>query len=268
MGQAKKILYSMFRKDQADVISHYTQLANQMFSGFIVGKIVDSTIIGVICFLFMSIFQFPYALLVSLIVGVTNVIPVFGPYIGAVPSVLLILIVNPVQAIYFAIWIIVLQQLDGNVIGPAILGESTGLSAFWVLFAILLFGGLWGILGMLVGVPLFALIYQIISDIVNARLERRKMSTITDHYMDLKEIVAQEDGMVYVKYTEDELSGKAKKQESDFMKNLRRIWNEKSVSVLKKQKGDYDKTSTGKVLDDKKTVDKTAVNASKDENDS
>lgn len=136
----------MFRKDQADVISHYTQLANQMFSGFIVGKIVDSTIIGVICFLFMSIFQFPYALLVSLIVGVTNVIPVFGPYIGAVPSVLLILIVNPVQAIYFAIWIIVLQQLDGNVIGPAILGESTGLSAFWVLFAILLFGGLWGFL--------------------------------------------------------------------------------------------------------------------------
>ena len=138
-----------------------------------------------------------------------------------------------------------LQQLDGNVIGPAILGESTGLSAFWVLFAILLFGGLWGILGMLVGVPLFALIYQIISDIVNARLERRKMSTITDHYMDLKEIVAQEDGMVYVKYTEDELSGKAKKQ-----------------------KGDSDKTSTGKVLDDKKTVDKTAVNTSKDENDS
>lgn len=268
LGQAKKILYSMFRKDQADVISHYTQLANQMFSGFIVGKIVDSTIIGVICFLFMSIFQFPYALLVSLIVGVTNVIPVFGPYIGAVPSVLLILIVNPVQAIYFAIWIIVLQQLDGNVIGPAILGESTGLSAFWVLFAILLFGGLWGILGMLVGVPLFALIYQIISDIVNARLERRKMSTITDHYIDLKEIVAQEDGMVYVKYTEDELSSKAKKQESDFMKNLRRIWNEKSVSVLKKQKGDSDKTSTGKVLDDKKTVDKTAANASKDENDS
>lgn len=105
---------------------------------------------------------------------------------------------------------------------------------------------------MLVGVPLFALIYQIISDIVNARLERRKMSTITDHYMDLKEIVAQEDGMVYVKYTEDELSGKAKKQESDFMKNLRRIWNEKSVSVLKKQKGDSDKTSTVKFWMNKK----------------
>lgn len=189
--------------------------------GLLLGKIVDSTIIGVICFLFMSIFQFPYALLVSLIVGVTNVIPVFGPYIGAVPSVLLILIVKPVQAIYFAIWIIVLQQLDGNVIGPAILGESTGLSAFWVLFAILLFGGLWGILGMLVGVPLFALIYQIISDIVNARLERRKMSTITDHYMDLKEIVAQEDGMVYVKYTEDELiQAKQKSRRVNFMKNL------------------------------------------------
>ena len=108
---------------------HYSRLTNDTFSGFITGKIVDSTIIGIICFIAMWIFKLPYAFLVSVIVGVTNVIPVFGPYIGAIPSAFLILLVSPVQCVYFVIMIVVLQQLDGNIIGPAILGESTGLSA-------------------------------------------------------------------------------------------------------------------------------------------
>lgn len=227
-AQAKKITYGLFRQDHADILIHYVRLADKMFSGFIAGKILDSTIIGVICFVAMSILHLPYAVLVSVIVGVTNVIPVFGPYIGAVPSILLILLVNPIQALYFLILIVVLQQLDGNVIGPAILGESTGLSAFWVLFSILLFGGLWGIVGMLVGVPLFAVIYEMISDYINARLASRKLSTETEHYLDLKEILRTQDGIVYVAYTEDELSGGKKKASSGkFMMALRGIWSRK-----------------------------------------
>ena len=227
-AQAKKITYGLFRQDHADVLIHYVRLADKMFSGFIAGKIVDSTIIGVICFVAMSVLHLPYAVLVSVIVGVTNVIPVFGPYIGAVPSIVLILLVNPLQALYFLILIVVLQQLDGNVIGPAILGESTGLSAFWVLFSILLFGGLWGIIGMLVGVPLFAVIYEMISDYINARLASRNLSTETEHYLDLKEIIRSQDGIVYVAYTEEELSGGKKKASSGaFMTALRQIWRQK-----------------------------------------
>ncbi|MDE6568383.1 MAG: AI-2E family transporter [Lachnospiraceae bacterium] len=228
-AQAKKITYGLFRQDHADILIHYVRLADKMFSGFIAGKIVDSTIIGVICFVAMSILHLPYAVLVSVIVGVTNVIPVFGPYIGAIPSIVLILLVNPVQALYFLILIVVLQQLDGNVIGPAILGESTGLSAFWVLFSILLFGGLWGIIGMLVGVPLFAVIYEMISDYINARLASRNLSTETEHYLDLKEIVRTQDEIAYVTYTEEELSGGKKKASSrNFMTALRQIWRQKA----------------------------------------
>lgn len=228
-AQAKKITYGLFRRDHADILIHYVRLADKMFSGFIAGKIVDSTIIGVLCFVVMQILHLPYAILVSVIVGVTNVIPVFGPYIGAIPSILLILLVNPLQALYFLILIVVLQQLDGNVIGPAILGESTGLSAFWVLFSILLFGGLWGIIGMLVGVPLFAVIYEIISDYINARLDSRKLSTMTEHYLDLKEIMNTKEGVVYVAYTEEELSGVKKKEKSGkFMLALREIWERKA----------------------------------------
>lgn len=232
-AQAKKIVYGLFRHDHADVMIHYVRFANDMFSGFIAGKIVDSTIIGLICFVVMSILNLPYAVLVSVVVGVTNVIPVFGPYIGAIPSVILILLVNPIQALYFLILIVILQQLDGNVIGPAILGESTGLSAFWVLFSILLFGGLWGIAGMLVGVPLFAVIYEIITDFINAKLRSRNLSTMTDHYVDLKEILDTEDGVVYVAYTEEELWRKKKKKEepNQLILALREIWKKKNAKA-------------------------------------
>lgn len=228
-AQAKKITYGVCRKKTADTIIHYVRISNNMFSGFISGKIVDSTIIGIICFVLMTIFRMPYALLVSVIVGVTNVIPVFGPYIGAIPSALLILLVSPVQALYFIILVAILQQVDGNIIGPAILGESTGLSAFWVLFSILFFGGFWGIVGMLVGCPLFAVIYTIAKDIINYCLEKRKLSTDTQTYVNLKTIEDGRDGYEYIEYTVSEINGKRNKKNS-----ASKAKNSSLMSVLKK----------------------------------
>ena len=153
-----------------------------MFGGFIDGKIVDSAIMGVLCYLGCIIFRFPNALLVSAIVGITNVIPFFGPFIGAIPSILLILIESPIKAVWFAIFVFALQQLDGNVIGPAILGDRTGLSSFWVLFAIILFGGIWGLVGMVICVPLFAVIYDTIKRLVRRGLERNNLQEVWDEY--------------------------------------------------------------------------------------
>lgn len=228
-AQAKKITYGVCRKKTADTIIHYVRISNNMFSGFISGKIVDSTIIGIICFILMTIFRMPYALLVSVIVGVTNVIPVFGPYIGAIPSALLILLVSPVQALYFIILVAILQQVDGNIIGPAILGESTGLSAFWVLFSILFFGGFWGIVGMLVGCPLFAVIYTIAKDFINYCLEKRKLSTDTQTYVNLKTIEDGRNGYEYIEYTVSEINGKRNKKNS-----ASKAKNSSLMSVLKK----------------------------------
>ena len=170
--QARLILYSIAKPRWADAIVTEVQYADKMFGGFINGKILDSAIIGLLCYLVCVIVKFPSALLVSVIIGVTNVIPFFGPFIGAVPATLLILIQSPIKAIWFVLFVLVLQQLDGNVIGPKILGNTTGLSSFWVLFSILLFGGLWGFVGMIVGVPLFAVIYDIIKKLVFHGLRR------------------------------------------------------------------------------------------------
>ena len=164
--QAKLILYSILKPRWADVLLNEVLYADKMFGGFINGKIMDSAIIGVLCYIVCAIVKFPSALLVSVIIGVTNVIPFFGPFIGAVPATLLILIQNPIKALWFVLFILILQQIDGNIIGPKILGNSTGLSSFWVLFAILLFGGLWGFVGMIIGVPLFAVIYDVVKKLV------------------------------------------------------------------------------------------------------
>ena len=172
--QAKLIFYSVFKPRWAQLIIEEIQYADKMFGGFINGKIMDSAIIGVLCYIGCLIFKFPSALLVSVIIGVTNVIPFFGPFIGAVPATLLILIQNPIKALWFILFVLVLQQVDGNIIGPKILGNTTGLSSFWVLFAILLFGGLWGFVGMIVGVPLFAVIYDIIKKLVIHGLKRNE----------------------------------------------------------------------------------------------
>lgn len=180
--QSKKIIYALFKPNHANMILHLTIKSNSIFGGFIIGKIIDSAIIGVLCFIGLSILNMPYTVLVSVIVGVTNVIPFFGPYIGAIPSAVLIMLSDPKMGIYFILFILVLQQLDGNVIGPKILGDSTGLSAFWVMFAILLGGGLFGFLGMILGVPTFAVIYYVVNMLINHNLERRKLPTETDCY--------------------------------------------------------------------------------------
>ncbi|MEY8402754.1 AI-2E family transporter [Oscillospiraceae bacterium 44-34] len=182
-AQSKKIVYSLFRTDIADLLVDEVRNAYKIMSGFINGKLVDSLIIGVICFICCSLFKFPYPALVATIVGVTNIIPFFGPFIGAVPCGLLILLVNPLQAVYFAIFILVLQQFDGNILGPKILGETTGLASFWVLFSILLFGGLFGFAGMVLGVPVFAMIYGLTSRLVGYGLRSRGLPEETEDYM-------------------------------------------------------------------------------------
>lgn len=180
--QATLILYSIAPTPWAQRVMNEVKYADRMFGGFINGKILDSAIIGVLCYIVCLIVRFPSALLVSVIIGVTNVIPFFGPFIGAVPATLLILIQDPIKAIWFVLFILILQQLDGNVIGPKILGNSTGLSSFWVLFSILLFGGLWGFVGMIVGVPLFAVIYDVIKKLVVYGLSRHGQAQMYDDY--------------------------------------------------------------------------------------
>ena len=181
-AQIKKLLSAFCSKNFVETFLSIAHDSNQIFCGFISGKIVDSFIIGVICFVGTTLMNTPYAMLVSVIVGVTNVIPYFGPFIGAIPSIFLILLVDPMQALYFSIFILALQQLDGNVIGPKILGDSTGLSAFWVVFSVTFFGGMFGFVGMLIGVPTFAVIYNLISRFAAYCLHKKGMPTNTEAY--------------------------------------------------------------------------------------
>ena len=171
----KKVWYAILPQQRADWLLDLTAEANRVFGGFISGKILDSLIIGILCFLGMTLFKMPNAMLISVIVGVTNVIPYFGPFIGAIPSFFIILIDAPIKALWFLVFILILQQFDGNILGPKILGDSTGLSAFWVIFAIMLFGGLYGFIGMFLGVPVFSVVYMLIWRFVDARLAARGM---------------------------------------------------------------------------------------------
>ncbi len=174
--QFKKILFAVFNKDTTKKIINVIRKSDDIFSGFINGKLINALIIGVLCFIGCTIMGIPYVMLVSVVIAVTDMIPVFGPYIGAVPCALLILLYSPIKCLYFVIFIILLQVFDGNVIGPRILGESTGLSAFWVMVAIILGGGLFGIIGMLIGVPVFAVCYYLVRTLVNHILAKKKLS--------------------------------------------------------------------------------------------
>ena len=145
-----------------------------MFRSFVNGRILDAIIVGLLCFIGMSIFGFQYPLLISVVVAVTNVIPVFGPFLGAIPSIFLLLLVEPMQAVWFTVFIIVLQQLDGNFIGPKIVGNSIGMPTIWVMVAVVIGGGTLGVFGMLVGVPAFAVVYRLVSEGVNRRLSAKK----------------------------------------------------------------------------------------------
>ena len=184
-AQSKKIAFALFERDTANLAIRTFRFTHKTFIGFLGGKIVDSIIIGILCFIGTSLLRTPYAALVSMIIGVTNVIPFFGPYLGAIPSAILILIVDPMHplnCVYFVIFILVLQQFDGNILGPKILGDSTGLTSFWVIFAITFFGGLYGILGMIVGVPIFAVIYAGIKTMINSMLMKKQLPTDTQKY--------------------------------------------------------------------------------------
>ncbi|WP_315079331.1 AI-2E family transporter [uncultured Clostridium sp.] len=182
-AMSKKVTYAVFYKNAAEKIIEITHRSNDTFGKFLMGKILDSFIIGILTFIILTVFRMPYAILISVIVGITNIIPFFGPFIGAIPSFIIILFVSPVKALWFLVIILVIQQIDGNIIGPKILGDSIGISAFWILFSILVAGKFLGLIGMIIGVPLFAVVYSIIKEIVEGNLKRKGLKIHTKDYM-------------------------------------------------------------------------------------
>ena len=210
--QFRKLLFALFSQKKAKGIIEEMQYVHRVFGGFILGKIIDSIIIGILTFFVLSLMKMPYTLLVSVIVGVTNVIPFFGPFIGAIPCFFLILLTSPIQSLYFAIAILIIQQIDGNIIGPKVLGDSTGLSSFWVLFSILLFGGLFGFVGMIIAVPFWAVIMNALRRYMDRRLQKKNLPISSSEYEDFEKFsgkksdkVAEPEGKEYAKDT-DELS--------------------------------------------------------------
>lgn len=185
---SKRVLYSLFRLETAEKIREGVAFTDQTFMGFINGKLLDSAIVGLICYIVCAILNMPYALLVSVIVGVTNIIPFFGPFIGAIPSAVIILMVSPPKALIFIIFVVILQQLDGNIIGPKILGNSIGINGFWVMFAIILGAGLFGFWGMLLGVPVFVVIYTAINIRISKRLKENELPIDQEEYFDIDHI--------------------------------------------------------------------------------
>ena len=190
-AQGKKFIYSVLPLKAANIVVGEFQFIKSAFSGFIIGKLIDSLIIGILCFVLMNLFKLPYELLISVIIGVTNVIPFFGPFIGAVPCAILVFLISPKQCLYFIGLILVLQQFDGNILGPKILGNSTGVSSFGVLFSILLFGGLYGFVGMIVAVPLMAVIIHIYKQLQEYFLSKKKLKLEESDYVELHYIDEQ-----------------------------------------------------------------------------
>ena len=188
LAQTKKIAVALMPQQRADRFFELGRKIHRVFSGFIIGKLVDSLIIGVLCYIGALLLRFPYPALIATVVGVTNVIPFFGPFIGALPCALLILLVDPLKCLYFVIFIFGLQQLDGNVIGPRILGDTIGISGFWVLVSITVAGSLFGFTGMLLGVPVFAVLYMLLSETVAEQLRRKKQPVETTAYVGLQKV--------------------------------------------------------------------------------
>lgn len=183
LGHGRKLFYAIFGKEKAEKMFEVVDTADDMFGGFISGKLIDSLIIGIICYIGVLILKIPFPVLIAFIVGVTNVVPFFGPLVGEVIGFFLVVIIDPLKGVITLAFLLVLQQLDGNVIGPKILSSSTGLSAFWVMTSILFFGGCFGVVGMVIGVPLFGVIYWEVKRIVNNLLEKKGLSTDSEDYM-------------------------------------------------------------------------------------
>ena len=199
----KRIIYTLFSVKTANRIMENARRTNEMFGNFIIGKLLDSLIIGGITFLFLAIFGYPYALLIGVLVGITNMIPYFGPWFGGIPSVLLILMDDPTKALIFGLFIVVLQQIDGNIIGPRLCGARIGLKSFWVLASILFFGNVFGIVGMLVGVPMFALIYGYLDDRITNALAEKELPTKNEDYLYLDRINSKTNKVVKKELSRD-----------------------------------------------------------------
>lgn len=193
LARCCKLVYGIFNENQAKWIVRGTRRVNTIFSGFVRGKLLDSLIIGILCFIGCSILKIPYTPLVSVVVGVTNIIPFFGPFLGAIPSALLILLVSPLKCLYFIIFVVLLQQLDGNVIGPKILSGSTGISSFWVVVAILIGGGFGGVPGMFLGVPIFACLQSLVKFLIDRRLTKRNMPLEAHEYVERERAETRQD---------------------------------------------------------------------------
>jgi predicted PurR-regulated permease PerM len=188
LAQSKKIVVATFKPERANRIIDTAHRSNKIVSGFLIGKLIDSIIVGILCYIGMRIMKMPYPALISVLIGVTNIIPFFGPLLGLIPSALIILVEDPLTAFYFVIFILALQQLDGNVIGPRILGDRVGISDFWILVSLTVFSGLFGFVGMLIGVPVFSVIYMLLSDAVNRSLERKNRPLDTGAYYDISSV--------------------------------------------------------------------------------
>ena len=218
VGQSKKLTYALFKPERANRIIDTARHGDKIFGGFLSGKILDSLIVGVIAFICLPILGIPYPVLISVIIGVTNIIPFFGPFIGAIPSAFFVLLIDPVKCLWFIIFVLILQQVDGNIIGPKILGSTTGISEFWVTFALLLSGGLFGFTGMIIGVPLFAVIYYVIKNWVNERISAKGLPTQSELYHDAGGV--DPETLTFTPMPEEEPAGTAKK--SGFIQKLRR----------------------------------------------
>lgn len=237
-GQAKKISYAIFEQDTANNVIKNFRFTHQTFIGFLGGKIMDSIIIGLLCFIGTTIMGTPYAALVSVIIGVTNIIPFFGPFLGGVPCAFLVFVVDPLHplnCVYFILFVIILQQFDGNILGPKILGNSTGLTGFWVIFSITFFGGLFGVLGMIIGVPIFAVIYAAIRSAINTLLKKKKLPTDGKQYEEVDYV--DEEGNFHKKEISENIKNSSNKKRETVKTSVTSEETE-TVSELGKEKAD------------------------------
>ena len=189
---SKKLAFTLFKPETANIIIDVGRVGYKVFGKYMLGSVIDSLVVGVICFIFNVIAGMPYSLLIAALVGITNIIPFFGPFIGAIPSAILIFIISPVKALIFVIFIFILQQIEGNIIAPKILGNITGVSEFWVTFALLFFGAMFGLIGMLLGVPMLAVIFYVIHTLADKRSASKGYPVETDYYLEVSKYNVEE----------------------------------------------------------------------------
>jgi len=219
IGQAKKTLFALFSPERANDVLTTARHGHKVFGKYLSGKIITSTLIGIACFILMSIFRIPHAIIVSTIIGFTNIIPYFGPFIGGIPSALIVMLTEMDKGIIFIIIIVVLQQIEGNIIEPRIIGIKTGISEFWVTFSLLLFGGIFGFIGMIIAVPLFAVLYYIAGLIVNRRLEKKNLPISSDEYLSVESL--SEEGFTYLPENDSDLEKSIKQRVREYVNKIK-----------------------------------------------